>query len=182
VATRKSKAVLKGHSHPRVLGVAFAPNGKTLVSVGWDQTAKVWDVDSGAERSSFRVQAQVWNMALSPDGKTLATASGGVGMVKLWDVASGKELRTLSQPPLARGLAFSPDGKLLAAGSFNGTIKLWSTANGKELAALEGHKDLIFSVHFSPDGKTLTSASKDETARLWQVMTGDAAPTPVTAQ
>ncbi|HTU21751.1 MAG TPA: protein kinase [Gemmataceae bacterium] len=178
-ATYKSKAVLKGHSDPRVIGVAFAPDGKTLVSVGWDQTAKVWDVASGAERSRLRVQAQVWSLALSPDGKTLATANGGVGMVKLWDVASGKEIRTLSHPPLARGLAFSPDGKLLAAGSSNGIIRLWSTADGKEMASLEGHNDPIFAVHFLPDGKTLTSAGKDGTARLWQVMTKDSAPIPV---
>jgi WD40 repeat protein/tRNA A-37 threonylcarbamoyl transferase component Bud32 len=54
-------------------------------------------------------------VAISPDGKTLATASAAE-RIKLWDLATGKEQRTLAAPQgLVAALAFAPGGKKLWA-------------------------------------------------------------------
>jgi len=57
----------------------------------------------------------VTDLAFSPDGKLLASASNDV-TIKLWNVATGNLLQTLlghSKP--ATSLAFSPDDATLAS-------------------------------------------------------------------
>ena len=55
------------------------------------------------------------DIAFSPDGEILATASPSDSTVKLWDIGTSSLLRTLRG--YTQGLAFSPDGNILASGS-----------------------------------------------------------------
>jgi WD40 repeat protein len=111
----------------------------------------------------------VYGVALSPDGKTLATATAH-RQVKLWDIASRRAV-TLFQAPSdgVDSVAFSPDGKILASGG--DPVRLWEVATRREVGALRGHTAPVRSVAFSPDGKTLASASWDKTVGLWDVAT-----------
>ncbi|WP_206758265.1 AAA-like domain-containing protein [Nostoc sp. FACHB-190] len=114
------------------------------------------------------------DVAFSPDGKTLASASVDK-TIKLWNVSTGKEITSLTgHQDQVFSIAFSPDGKTLASGSADKTIKLWNVSTGKEIASLTGHQNRVFSVAFSPDGKTLASASMglDKNIKLWDVSTG----------
>ncbi len=65
--------------------MVFSPDGRRLVSVSEDRTAKFWDPATGQEVMDLRGHAdQVLGVAFSPDGRTLATASGDQ-TVRLWD-------------------------------------------------------------------------------------------------
>jgi WD40 repeat protein len=117
---------------------------------------------------------QVRDVAFSPDGRLLATASLD-RTIRLWSVATGqphgKPLKGHTSGVLA--VAFSPDGKILASASDDRTLRLWTVASGMPRGApLEGHTAAVTDVAFSPDGTTLASASLDRTVRVWDTVTG----------
>ncbi|AFY44576.1 serine/threonine-protein kinase [Nostoc sp. PCC 7107] len=117
-------------------------------------------------------------IAISPDGKTLASGSGDKNSnIKLWDIDKGKEIFTHpGHSEAVRSLAFSSDGKILASGSEekNSNIKLWDISTGKEILTLPGHSEAVRSVAFSPDGKILASGSEEKNSniKLWDIDKG----------
>ena len=100
---------------------------------------------------------EVYSVAFSPDGKTLASGDAD-STVRLWDVAAHQPIAAplTGHTDAVDSVAFSPDGKTLASGSIDGTVRLWDVATGRQIGTLPtGHTGLVSSVAFSPDGKTL---------------------------
>ncbi len=159
--------------------LAFSADGSTLISGSIDITQgaagliytlsfKHWDYATGRLLRSFNAPCgQVVALALSPDGRTLA--SGGFDPLTLWDVGSGRKLRTLvGGDKVVEALTFSPDGRTLA-----GAGRLWDVATGHELRALNGYGGGAF----SPDGRTLALIDGRTKIKLLTVATGEVART-----
>ncbi len=120
-------------------------------------------------------EAGVWSVAFSPDGKTIASTSGGTlgnpGELKLWDAATGRELASLKEAWSIRWVAFSPDGKTLATAEHDNTAKLRDAASGAILRKFTGHGSGIDTAIFSANGNILATSSWDRTVKLWDVAT-----------
>jgi WD40 repeat protein len=133
---------------------------------------RVWSLDSGNELRSWRHPGAVYTLALSPDGKTVATA-GSNHVVRLWDAATGQERQSLNgHAGPVYGVAYRPDGKVLASAGWDRVIRLWDANTGELLRSLEGHSLDVWAVAFAPNGKTLASAGQDGTVRVWDARTG----------
>jgi WD40 repeat protein len=184
---------------PGALAGVFSPDGATLyLGTGEERprdeekgkaagTLRVWDVrgDQSKETAVVEQPIALLNLAVSPDGKRLATAGGRlivrereikehVGELQLWDVTGPVpkvSARLEGHLGVVYGVAFSPDGKLLASSGFDHTVRLWdvSGAKPKSLTALRGHGVAVYTVSFSPDGKLLASADHFGRVVVWDV-------------
>ncbi|KAL8669334.1 MAG: hypothetical protein Q9168_006070 [Polycauliona sp. 1 TL-2023] len=153
-------------------GAVFSPDGEWF-AIGSEGRIRLCSTTTQAQRSLPRRSQLIQSIALSPDGRQIASGSDG-GILRLWDVDTGVPLRTLDEQALfpVYSIAFSPDGKTIASGSKDTLVKLRVVATGALLHMLHGHLQCCYAVAFSPDGKYIASGSGDGTLRLWDVARG----------
>lgn len=140
------------------LSVAFAADGKSLVSGGADKTARRWSVS--ATRVFVADAAKVTDAALLPDGSQIATAGAADMLVKLWD-GEGKMVKQFEGAQAALGrLAVRGDAAQLAASDAEGRLMLWNVAD----AALAGTVETGAAIHdvaYSGDNQKVAVAGAE---------------------
>ncbi|WP_392531478.1 WD40 repeat domain-containing protein [Nostoc sp. C117] len=116
---------LMGHSH--IVGsLAISADGKLLVSGSWDQTIKIWQLETGELLHTLKGHRdRVYAIALSPDAQIIASGSADK-TIKLWHLQTGELLGTFTgHGNIVTALAFTASGEMLVSGSLDKTIKIW---------------------------------------------------------
>jgi WD40 repeat protein len=165
---------LRGHAG-QVNALLFRRGGRQLLSGGDDRRLHLWDLAASqpSQPPAGGTSCASPRLALSPDGRWLAQATGGPA-VQLWDTAAGTKARSLEHPAGVCAMSFSPDGRWLAAGEVTGTIRLWSAADGQPGPVLDWHKEGITALSFSEDARSLASAGgTDGYVYIWSLETGE---------
>jgi WD40 repeat protein len=123
----------EAHPGRQVLTLRISPDGKSLATGGFEQTARLWDVETGKETATLSGhRGVVTTLTWSADGRFLATGERH-GTFHVWDTSnSNTQLTKITAHSDGRlgfsvtALAFSPDGKRIASGSYDKTIKIWT--------------------------------------------------------
>ncbi len=117
----------------------------------------------------------VLDLALSPDGKWVATASDDSTVI-LWNAADGAIARQwiAHNYHAVLSLAFSPDSRYLVSGGGrdDSNVNIWDLAEGsRQVTTLKGHTAGVTCCAWSPCDDIIASGSYDGTIRLWDART-----------
>jgi WD40 repeat protein len=158
-APRAAPLVLEGHNG-RVVNLAFHPHEDILVSAGWDQKVRLWDLThpSAAVRTLFSYSYQA--LEFSADGCSLGLGRDGT-RTWVWEVLLPAVGHTVVRAGQLWGSALSPDGRLLAGMGESG-LHLWDVReDGRPVpiplgpALGNGGRR----VWFAPDGRSLITGT-----------------------
>jgi tetratricopeptide (TPR) repeat protein len=147
-----------------VVGLAVSRDGRVATG-GTDKIVKVWaSIDAREPVSLSGHTAGINQVAFSPDGRTLASASAD-GTVRFWDAATGAARAFVaSHPGPVHHLAFSPTDPVLATAA-GSEIILWDLGGEKQQGRFAvSAPELASTLTFSPNGQTLAVGSS-----LWDV-------------
>jgi WD40 repeat protein len=151
-------------------GVAFTPDGRSVVTTGNDSQALIWDVRSATVRDSFfaGTDQQIRGPALSADGTTLYTTDRTREVI-LWDLLGARGLaRPFDAGEGCAGwpyFAMTRDGRRLATmqcrdpGSSNGSVDVIDTSDLTSIREIPYPGSVPQGVAFSPDGRMLAVGS-----------------------
>lgn len=194
VATGKEVRTLQGHTDD-VLNVAFSPDSKQLASTGNDNTARVWDVQSGNLLNTFTSEDTMilLYVAFHPDGHRLAAAGphgwraasqrynmqSGINdaIINVWNLKDPTKVATLrGHKESIVGLVFHPDGRHLFSLDYDGVLIVWDMTTRKRLYTLEHLKPInstdpsVSRLALSRDGRRLVvSYTHDQPATVWSI-------------
>jgi WD40 repeat protein len=140
-------------------GIAIAPDGRTMLLSRWMGTIEIVDTSTGRQTKALRTGPAIDCIALSPDGKLVATWSidqqrkldaptGGVNVVEVFDLQTGTRVHRLermqdqrvvgdisrrqsSTHTMVRFLSFTADGSGVVSGSWDKTVAIWNLRSGE---------------------------------------------------
>ena len=161
-----------------VWSVEFTPDGESVLSASFDNTARLTRADGRAAPREFRAHRDsLYRATLDPSGRWLATGSYDTDL-RLWD---------LDRPPLETALpghrdtVFSvesdPSGEWAITASHDGTARVWNMRTGSLRAVLDPHEDPPLDVDdlhhaiLSTGATRAAAATSDGVIFTWELST-----------
>ncbi|KAG2060605.1 WD40 repeat-like protein [Suillus hirtellus] len=167
---------LRGHTS-WVNSVVHLHAGRQAITCSVDGSLRLWDIESGTQiGEDWRDEddeAEVWSMALSPNGKTIASGCSN-GKVKLWDVETRKVIaKWPGHINVVGALCWSGDDERVLSGSWDGTARVRDVESSQTVLTIKTGHQWVNAVIFSPDAaKIVTGGHNENAVKIWDVKTG----------
>ena len=168
-----------------VYGVAFSPDGSTLVSVGADKKIFLYDGKTGEDKGEIGTsdhKGSIFGVSWSKDSKHFVTSSADQ-TVKIWDVEMGKAIQTwrmgyegnVSIPDHQVGVVWPSgrsDGLIISLG-LGGDLNYLVQGTKTRQKVVQAHQKNVTSVAaLSGQNQTLFTGSSDGRVCSWDPQTG----------
>ena len=181
---RSGKQILEITGQRAVTGMAFAPRGDLLATVGyWDRDVKLWQLPAGklvrslvSGRSCGR-----YGVAFSPDGRSVASSvPNDPGAVEIWNLRTGNSVVAKLSRKCGSycTLSYSRSGQLHVASPFerllpdvDDVIYIWRPPSRKVRAELRTKFRTPLRMAFSPDARHLATGWGDGRITIWDTGT-----------
>ncbi|KAG2343896.1 WD40 repeat-like protein [Suillus weaverae] len=155
------------------------PGGQRIIIYSLGGSFRVWDLERSTQVGEEWEDKErgVGAIALSPDGKTVATGSDD-GTMKLWNVDKGKVIKKLTGHTKAvHSVCWSPDGGRVVSDCW-GAFRVWDVQSGKTIVGPIETGGNVFAVCYSPDGKMIATAGGElevnwGNLKIWHANTGE---------
>jgi WD40 repeat protein/serine/threonine protein kinase len=173
-----------------IMGITFLADGKTIVTSSWAQDLQIWDISTGTNIAfAGSVPAhgnEVWALAQSPNGKTLATGCKD-GTIKVWaaetflerprpvDLIEEKETGSFGKE--TGWFGFAEEGRRIITFTGNRTLSFWDSESLAKLKS-EPVTLAIKTSALSPDGGRVAAVLTDGAVQIWTVSVGQKTPVP----
>ena len=170
--------VLAGHTH-EVTSTAYSADGRFVLSLSRDCTARIWNGESGKEMAVFRGHSKPLRCGVFTDSGDRAITFSDDRTIKIWNTKDGKETRSVPirfEEDVIFSADFSPDGSLLALGAV-GRSFIYDVKTGERLHELapSGHPGLrvgVMDIDFSEGGTRIAAACYSQEVAVWSSTTG----------
>lgn len=167
-----------------IYGVAFSPDGSSLVSVGADRRIQLYDGKTGEATIQIgdgEHKGSIFGVSWAKDSKRFVTASADQ-TVKLWDVEAGKAVQTwhfggdgnVSIPDHQVGVVWPAgrsDGMVISL-NLDGDLNYLSEGSQMPVKVVEGHNRSVTAIGMSKKGQTLWTGSFEGRVCHWDIPTG----------
>jgi WD40 repeat protein len=174
-STRLPITPILSHGERSVISAIDAsPDGLTLLTAGWDGTARLWNIETGQEIGRFDHRGRVGTASFSPDGRYVVTA-GREGTARVWDVKTRRPASGgLPSAAAVLSAAVDPASNLLATAAENGAVRVWRLGpGGLRLSPLPLNESS--DIQFSHDGRWALApgSGRSQGFRVWRIDQSD---------
>ena len=150
-----------------IFKLAFSPNGKLLVSVSADSTARIARAETGRQTHIIQHPDWVEDVAFSPDSSWFATVSDDK-IVRVIDAETGQERLRMAHGSFVQKVEVSPSGEWILSTGYDLTARLWDAQTGALMfeASLDG---IGSALAFNQDGSQIIVGDRDGNITIWDI-------------
>jgi WD40 repeat protein/serine/threonine protein kinase len=163
---------LVGHQES-VQSIACDASGRFLVSGGFDDRVRVWDLDRIGRKTVVEADRRTDGFAMSPGSGTWAR-TGQHLTTEVWKLGGSAPTAVFpTEGDENQQVRFSPDGTRVATSSFApSSAKLWSIGGSPTPVVLLGQEGGVSAAAFHPHEAMVVTAGRDGSLWFWDSTTG----------
>jgi|GEM_PF-5091889 tetratricopeptide (TPR) repeat protein len=158
--------IVSGSGKP-ITSIAASEKAGKIVSGGWDETIRIWDLKTGNLLRTIRNNSPVMDLDITPNGRYIAACSKN-NVIRIYDTETGTLSKTFEgHKSYVRDLEISRDGNYLISGDLDGVVKIWDLGSGKLLRSFQAHQTSVTSISIAPNSFYFITCGLDHLIRFW---------------